>query len=313
MNSFQYDYAVIGGDLRLSYLAGELAAKGCRVCHYALCHSLSQISAAERFMPAASLEAAVNSATCVVCPIPFSKDQVILNQSGIKKNIYLKQMIPLLSAGQHFFAGCIPDEFNKEASKKGVFVFDFMEDASLAYFNTIATAEGVLCEAIRFSPVNLHKSRCAVLGYGKCGRTLTNSLKGMSCHVSVAADPPEELAMAALLADEAMRINAALSGIEAYDFIFNTIPAVTLTRDVLLRVKPSAVILDIASAPGGVDFAAANELSVHAKSCPGLPGTYAPLSSAKAMLASIKNFELPCSRNKECLAASAAPMRQTSE
>lgn len=312
MNSFQYDYAVIGGDMRLACLAEELAADGNSICYYALSRPVKQISAADRFMAFSSLEAAMSSSKRIVCPIPFSKDQISLNQSSVKKNIPLKQISALLSAGQHFYAGCIPDEFRREALKKGVFAFDFMEDVSLSYFNTIATAEGILCEAIKISPINLHKSKCAVFGYGKCGRTLTDGLKGLSCHVSVAASPPEELAQAALAADEALHINTILSRIEEYDFIFNTIPAVILTRDVLRRMKPSAVILDIASAPGGVDFAAANELSVYAKSHPGLPGKYAPLSSARAMLASIQHFELPCGKNKECLAASIDAMRQSS-
>ncbi len=53
MNSPQYDYAVIGGDLRQVYLARELAGSGFHVCHYALCQPIeSFFSSNDTSMPA---------------------------------------------------------------------------------------------------------------------------------------------------------------------------------------------------------------------------------------------------------------------
>ncbi len=297
MNAFRYDYAVIGGDLRQIYLMAELEKENQNVCHYALCQSPKQFPAPVRSAAHATLEAACSSSACILCPIPLSRDSISLNQSGIKKNIPLKQLLIILKPGQRLFAGCIPKDFCQAALEKDILVFDFMKDMSLSCFNSIATAESVICEAIKASPKNLHQSRCAVLGYGKCGRTITDLLKRMYCSVTVGASYTEELALAALTADEAEKLPTLLRHIETFDFIFNTIPAVILTREVLLNADPQTVILDIASSPGGVDFAAAEELSVHAMSCPGLPGRYAPLSSAQAIVKSIKNFE----RSSPCL------------
>jgi dipicolinate synthase subunit A len=42
------------------------------------------------------------------------------------------------------------------------------------------------------------------------------------------------------------------------------------------------VVIDIASAPGGVDFEAAKQLGIAAKLCPGLPGKYSPRSAGEA-------------------------------
>ena len=172
-----------------------------------------------------------------------------------------------------------------------------MKDITLSQFNSIATAEGVICEAIRLSPKNLHSSKCAVFGYGTCGRTITDYLKRMYCSVSVAASPDAERAQAALTADEALDLKACFQSIGEYDFIFNTIPSIILTKDILSRTKPDAVILDIASYPGGIDFTAAKELLVTAMACPGLPGKYAPLSSAKAIRASIERAKTEFERS----------------
>lgn len=288
MNQFRYDYAVIGGDLRQIYLLSELSKTTHALCHYALCQPPKQFFPTQHFTAMTSLETAAANSRHIICPIPLSKDSDLLNQSGIKKNIPLKQLLSLLTPGQCFFAGCIPDAFRQEALKKSVLVFDFMKDSELSYFNTIATAEGVICQAITASPMNLHKSRCAVLGYGKCGRILTDDLKRMFCYVTAVSSCKEELAQAALSADDAMDLKEFFTCIGEYHFIFNTIPSVILTKDILVHVNPQTRILDIASAPGGVDYAAAKELNIPAILCPGLPGKYAPLSSAQAILRCIE-------------------------
>lgn len=294
MNPFRRDYAIIGGDLRLAYLAEELAGQA-DICHYGLCRTVNAAASSGRVKASPSLEACINGAANIICPIPMSGDGAYLN--GSKKNISVKQILSLLVQGQRFYAGCIPEEFNREALKKGVLAFDLMTDNALAYFNTVATAEGALCEAISQSPVNLHQSRCAVLGYGKCGHAIASRLKGLFCHVSVVSSSKEEQAQAMTAADFALDLKELPDYIDTFDFIFNTVPAIVLTREILSGANPSVTVLDIASAPGGTDFDAAKELSLIAKLCPGLPGKYAPLSSAKAIKESIKKFE----RSSPCL------------
>ncbi len=112
--------------------------------------------------------------------------------------------------------------------------------------NTIATGEGAVCEAIMRSPLNLHHSRCAVLGYGKCGRTLIHYLKGMFCDVYACSYHPEECAAAKTFADNAGGLDEFADQAAEFDFIFNTIPAKVLTAPLLMKMKPSVTIIDIA-------------------------------------------------------------------
>ena len=46
------------------------------------------------------------------------------------------------------------------------------------------------------------------------------------------------------------------------DVVFNTIPPVVLTREILEKMAKEALIIDIASSPGGVDFQAAADLNI---------------------------------------------------
>lgn len=288
----QCKYAVIGGDMRQVYITEELARGSNRVCHYALCSppdihccaDTSFIAAAE------SLEEAFDAAPCIICPVPFCKNRTLLNQSAFDKTITANRLLSNLKKGQYFFAGCILKDFKTAAEEKGVYVYDLMADYSLAVFNTVATAEGAVCEAIKQSPYNLHQSLCAVLGYGKCGRTIVNCLKGMSCRVYVAADREEERADAAVIADETGTLKEFAACADKFDFVFNTVPSAVISSAVLAEMKKSVTIIDIASAPGGVDFAAAEKQGINALLCPGLPGKYAPASSAKAIKETIQRI-----------------------
>ncbi len=273
---YDHDLAVIGGDMRQVYLVEMFVQSGKQVCHHALCQATDKGHCID------TLSEVCSAAPYIICPIPFGKNGNVL-QSAPQQALRIDQILDHLSPGQAFFAGCIPGDFRKEAEEKGVRVYDLMEDTQLALFNTLATAEGAVCEAIKRSPVNLHHSSCAVLGYGKCGSTLTAYLKGMFCHVYAVSDQADERAKAALIADQAGDLEAFGECASAFDFVFNTIPSLVVDTRTLGKMKRSVTIVDIASAPGGIDHAAAEELGLSSVLCPGLPGKYAPSSSAGAI------------------------------
>lgn len=273
---YSYDLAVIGGDMRQVYLTEKLVQSKRKICHYALCQATDKGHCAD------SLSEVCSAAPYIICPIPFSKNGNIL-QSAPQQALRIDQLLDHLRPNQSFFAGCIPGDFRAAAEGKGVRVFDLMEDTQLSIFNTLATAEGAICEAIKRSPVNLHHSSCAVLGCGKCGSTLLAYLKGMFCHVYAVSDQAGERARAALIADQTGDLEAFGECAGAFDFVFNTIPSLVVDAKTLGKMKRSVTIVDIASAPGGVDHAAAERLGLSAVLCPGLPGKYAPSSSAGAI------------------------------
>ena len=89
--------------------------------------------------------------------------------------------------------------------------------------------------------------------------------------------PPETAA------DEALSFRGLEKRIGDFDFLFNTVPHLVLTEPLLQNTKPDALLIDLASAPGGTDFPAAARLGRKAMLCQGLPGKYAPASSAGAI------------------------------
>jgi len=65
------------------------------------------------------------------------------------------------------------------------------------------------------------------------------------------------------------------------DIIFNTIPSLVIDEDLLRFIKKDAIIIDLASKPGGVDFDKAEEFGIKTIWALSLPGKVAPISSAE--------------------------------
>jgi dipicolinate synthase subunit A len=80
------------------------------------------------------------------------------------------------------------------------------------------------------------------------------------------------------------------------DLIFNTIPSMIITAQVLSRISSHCLIVDLASAPGGCDFRYAEKRGIKAMLAPGLPGIVAPKSAgiimANALVQSISDEAL---------------------
>jgi dipicolinate synthase subunit A len=276
MNSSYYDFAIIGGDKRQIFMADEFIARKYSVITYGLPDSVLDPSC----KVADSLEDAVTSSQIILTPIPVSKDGKKIIAQNPKSDLTLKQLIHFLTAGQKLFGGCLMQDLIKSCENKNVYYLDFMEQEEIILFNTIATAEGTIAEAILNSNTNLHGSSCLILGFGRCGRTLAEKLKGLCQKVDIAARSSLALAAANASSFGTVFLSELSEKIGLYDYIFNTIPSLIITKELLLKTKPNVVIIDIASAPGGVDFTASEELHRNAKLCLGLPGKYAPKASA---------------------------------
>ena len=75
--------------------------------------------------------------------------------------------------------------------------------------------------------------------------------------------------------------------IHEFDIIFNTIPSLILDDEILTKVKKDALIIDLASKPGGVDLAEAERLNIKTIHALGLPGKTAPVTAGEIIAESI--------------------------
>ena len=69
----------------------------------------------------------------------------------------------------------------------------------------------------------------------------------------------------------------------AFDTVVNTVPAQVLSAEVLARLRPESLIVDLASRPGGTDFEAARRLGHRAIHALSLPAACAPETAGEAV------------------------------
>lgn len=159
-----------------------------------------------------------------------------------------------------------------------------MKSDKIAIKNGIATAEGAIMEAIRSSDINLHHSNCLVLGYGRCAKILAQKLQGLHAFVTVTARSEDALAYAEAAGHSSILLNNIKDHISSFDYIFNTIPSKILDIHILKLVSHHVTIIDIASAPGGIDYEYSKKHDINALLFLGIPGKVAPRSSANILV-----------------------------
>ena len=264
-------------DMRQVHLAEILTKKGINVRCLDIRNSETVPEQLEK------LKAFLVEADRLILPIPVSKvpEQKLLNDI-LNKN---------LTNGTLVLGGCFSAEQTELLKRRDIHYLDFMEDKIVTEENAVATAEGTIAELVNHSPYNLDEAKIIVAGYG-CGKAIATRLAALGARVTVLARRRE------------VRKEAKKDGFYAVDFAFgpeeamgaaivvNTVPAPVITRTIIRELPRDAYIFDIASKPGGTDFACAKEYGIRADLVLGIPGKYAPKESACILARAMERFTL---------------------
>ena len=148
--------------------------------------------------------------------------------------------------------------------------------------NAVLTAEGAVGLLIRESPRSLWKGKALVTGWGRIARQLAPRLRALDCETWVAARKAGDRAEAEGYGLCACTFEELPKMAGEMDFLVNTVPAPVIPREVLERLRPDAVLLELAS-EASFDKALAEELGLRTVFAPGLPGRSAPCAAACLM------------------------------
>lgn len=265
----QDNILIIGGDARQKYLYYEIMNNGFHVSSYDV----------PDIKDCSNLNEALQKNNIFILPIPFTKNGK--NVYSPSKDISIDFLLSVIKPFSKIYGGCFTSDFKNKCQGNNISTCDFMDNDTFELKNAIATAEGAIAEAVINSSINLHMANCLVLGYGKCGRAIASRLQALNCNVCVCVRRHEQMALAFESGHHYMNITSLAREIRHYDYIFNTIPTLVLTRNVLCNAKSEVTIIDIASKPGGTDFDACSHLGLNAHLCLSIPGKYAPKASSK--------------------------------
>ena len=240
----QKQVAVIGGDARQAAAGRALARAGYAVC------GAEQVALADY----------------ILLPLPLDETRTPL-----------AELLRAAKPGALALGGRLSAQAKQIAQEAGIELVDYFAREELTIRNAIPTAEGCLGILLRQRKRTLWGSGVLVTGFGPVGQALGPRLAALGADVTIAARRPAQRALAESLGLRSVPLAAlagVLSGVGGKPL--NTIPAVVLTEPVLAALRPGSLIVDLASRPGGTDFAAARRLGLTALHALSLPAACAP-------------------------------------
>lgn len=207
----------------------------------------------------------------ILLPLPMGDDRAAL-----------ARLLRAARPGALALGGKVSAEAEAAARAAGIELVDYFARPELAELNAIPTAEGCIALLLQKRRRTLWDTPVLVVGFGRVGRAVAMRLCTLGARVTVAARRPEQRAQALAAGCAAAGDTRALARLAAgCPAVVNTVPALLLDRAVLAALPARSLVIDLASRPGGTDFAAAAALghtAVHALS---LPAACAPESAGE--------------------------------
>lgn len=303
--------AVVGGDARQAEVARLFREAGADV----RAAGVPGAEALPGVTLCTSLGAALDGAAIAVGPVQGvdAAGAIVSQRRDVARLVPAAADLAGMQPGGRFFIGQADDALRALCGRFGIALHEYRERDEFAILNSIPSAEGAIQMAMDLLPVTLHGSEAVVIGYGRTGSTLCRMLAGLGARVTALARRPEQRARARADGVRAAALETAGGGgpeaggggwtaggggwagppslspeergaesaLAAADVVFNTAPAPVLNRERLALLRPGTPIIDLASAPGGVDRAAAAEMGLVVRLAPGLPGKVAPRSAGR--------------------------------
>ncbi len=267
---------VVGGDGRQIALAESLVSGGFEV--YACGFDRVRFANGVR---KASLDEVAERCDVVILPLPVTDDGKTLKTDYGEDKIVLDDGFAGKMRGKRVFGGMMQRLYRTSGIWQEIEADDYYTQEEFVVRNAVPTAEGAIGIAVRDFPATISGSRCLVAGFGRVGKVLAYMLRGIGAEVTVSARKSADLAWVESYGYTPVKTAGIGEKEERFDVIFNTVPALIFTRSVLSKLRGCSLIVDLASAPGGVDFDAAEKIGIRAILAPSLPGRVAPRTAGE--------------------------------
>lgn len=261
-------YLIAGGDERAVFAAAALAEAGNSVS--ALAMDRAQLP------PGVKKVFCAENADCVILPLPAEGKSGALNAPFSDTASDAAGLLEALPENTLVCGGKISRRLYRAGELKGLRVTDIMQRPEFVVGNAAITAEAAAAILMQRTDFALFGSSAMVVGYGRIGKILAQRLSALGMRVFVMSRNAESRAMAQAAGCVPLAPTDALPPLEA---VINTAPAPVL-RD-LSRLKKPCLLLELASAPGGIDALEAQRLGHRYFAAPGLPGKYAPRTAGR--------------------------------
>jgi dipicolinate synthase subunit A len=269
--------AVVGGDAREREIARIAAECGARVSAFGVPwpRGIAGVGLAD------SAADAIDGAGIALFPLPGLKDGLLYAPAAAAPIRPDGGLLGRMARPAHVLLGSADAALRETARSLGIALHEYEHDIEGRRLRAPAVVEGALAVLIRNTDFALDGARVAVLGQGVTGALLARRLAALGARVAAVARSPAQRQAAAADGLDAATFEALPETAASFDVLVSTVPGPVVGRALLARLKPGALVVDMASPPGSVHRAAAEELGVKAVWARGL-GARAPITVGRA-------------------------------
>lgn len=266
---------MLGGDQREQEIARRAAATGADVRAHGFPWPGTGIPGVRHLdSPAAVLA----GARFALFPIPgIAASGALFAPAAPAPIIPDRALLSRMAPRAHIILGWADAKLKADAQSLSIKLHEYEWDRSLMLQRTPAIIEGLLKIVIENTAFTIHNATACVVGQGTIGAVLARYLLALGAHTHVAARNPEQRAAAYVAGATPHALEDLPQLAPRLDLVCSTVPSRVVGEDVLSRLPKSALIVDLAAPPGGVDFDVAKRLGVTAIWGRGL-GSRAPLT-----------------------------------
>ena len=284
------DFIFLGGDLRFIYAAAKLNKKyHCSVYGFDTLHEdiLKQTGV--------SVTTKIHRAKNVILPLPMSRNCDYITAPYYSGKIPISAVTDAVGSGGTVYCGKACPYIYEICKEKALNLVDYYEREELTVVNAVITAEGALEIIMKEKALAIVGMKVLVIGYGRIAKVLSKYLHALGAKVTIIARKYDDLAWArttgcsAVHFNDTDRIKSDKFDFSDFDTVVNTVPAVVLGHERLIRLKNDCLVIDLAS-KAGVDLESAKELGVKVIWALSLPGKVAPVTSGEIIAETLLNI-----------------------
>ena len=271
---------IVGGDKRQKYLKEYLAQKGFSVSSYGLFDWDDDTD---------KLKSEIQENSLVVLPLPATRNDQTIVMPFSKREISIDHLVSFLGKDNVVFGGIIKGELLSRLRETNIPFIDYYDDSFIEK-NAVLTAFGALKILLEHIDFALPLGKYAIIGYGRIAKETVSLLKALSCDTTVFARNNSQREDANIKGCKALAISGLSSCVKDFDVIINTVPSQIISEDILKNINKETKIIELASAPYGIDFDLARKYSIDVIKAFGLPGKYTPKTAGEIIGKRIEEF-----------------------
>lgn len=274
-----YHVAIIGGDARQIEIIRRLNEWDATV----YLAGFDQLN--ESFTEAVDLDFdsdQVEKLDAIILPIPGTDDEGKIDGIFSNRLIQLSEEWLKRTPDQcQVFTGITNSFLTNLMKKVNRSLHPLMDRDDVAIYNSIPTVEGTIMLVIQHTDFTIHGSKLMVLGLGRVGMSLARIFDHIGADVSVGVRSSKAMARVYEMGLTPIDMNKIHESNMECDILINTVPHLVVDQQVIKQLPSHALIVDLASKPGGTDFTFADKRGIKAILAPGLPGIVAPKTAGR--------------------------------